>query len=208
MHLNRLKSLLLVAAVGAVPASATLACGWWGDPEMRQHGQPEIIFAPLPKGGAAAAAKLPGRMGYGLAIPDPGQAQPYLEATFGRPVNRIDELHGYGFRTVIDLGTPPETAQLHRRESEKAGFVYHNIPLKEGRPEQSDIVRFSELVVGAGRHPTLVFAPNFALLGIMWTGYRIHGLGAPAGYAISEGRSLGMSEAQADELLKTLGAAR
>ena len=74
-------------------------------------------------------SKLPGRMGYGIVVLDPGQTIPYLKATYGRQISRIGELKEFDFEAAIDLGTLSETAHKHRQETESLGMRYFNIPV-------------------------------------------------------------------------------
>ena len=185
-----------------MPSSRSVACGWWGDGdasdtddaiEVDAHGNP--VEQPL----YFRSMKLPGKMGYGIAIPTPDRAMPYLLATFGRPVNRIDELKSFGFRSVIDLGTPESTAHLHRAETKAIGMGYFNIPIEGDMPTDKQVDIFSQIVTAPGNSPLLVYAPRTQLLGVMWTSYRLS-LGTPVEFAISEGRTLGLSDKQETEL--------
>ncbi len=205
-----------VSPYSAIAAAATLilffaplgpahACGWWGDGEMNRDEDPAIASVTSETGRQLSdreASKLPGRMGYGLAVPDPGHAIPYLRATYGRRINRIGELESLGYKTVIDLGTPSETARFHRAETEALGMRYVNIPIEGSLPTREQTERFSRLIVDSGRYPLLVYAPTAELLGAMWASYRIGYLGAPRAFAIEEGRSMGMTQEQGAALFE------
>lgn len=170
------------------------ACGWWGDGEVNRNDGAVLTSPdgkPLPQTLTLKTAKLPGRMGYGIAIPDPGRAIPYLQTTRGRQINRIAELKAFGYETVIDLGTPAKTARLHQMETEALGMHYISIPVADVMPTQEQVNEFSQNVIDASSNMLLVYAPNSALLGTMWAAYRIN-LGAPIEFAIQEGRKLGM----------------
>ncbi len=178
------------------------ACGWWGDGEVNI----DIDFIPTDPGGkplpqelSLATAKLPGRMGYGIAVPDPGRTIPYLLTTKGRPINRIADLKIFGYETVIDLGTAEKAAQFHRQETEALGMRYFSIPVNESLPSPQQVKLFTRYVIDASHHKLLVYAPNAALLGNMWAAYRIN-LGAPLELAIKQGYALGMSHEQANQL--------
>ncbi|MEW8027402.1 MAG: hypothetical protein AB2793_09380 [Candidatus Thiodiazotropha sp.] len=153
------------------------------------------------------SSKLPGRMGYGIAIPDPGRAIPYLQATMGRPLNRIAELEAFGFKTVIDLGTPKKTARLHQLETEALGMRYISIPVDGNLPSLEQVENFTQHVVDASHGMLLVYAPRAELLGTMWAAYRMN-LGAPIGFAIKEGRELGMMPDQEITLHNRYGSKR
>jgi protein tyrosine phosphatase (PTP) superfamily phosphohydrolase (DUF442 family) len=144
-------------------------------------------------------SKLPGRLGYGIVVPDPGKAIPYLKATYGRQISSIGELKDFGFEAVIDLGTPPDTANKHRHETEALGMRYFSIPVDTSMPTLEQTKHFNRMVIDNSHHPLLVYAPTAALLGTMWASYRAN-LGAPIGFAIEEGRALGMMRDQEAEL--------
>ncbi|MCU7846121.1 MAG: hypothetical protein KZQ93_19980 [Candidatus Thiodiazotropha sp. (ex Monitilora ramsayi)] len=161
---------------------------------MNREDQPRLIGIdghPLPQTIAPESAKLPGRLGYGIAVPDPGRAIPYLQTTLGRPVNTIGELHTFDYAAVIDLGTPADTAHLHRKETEALGMRYYNIPVAGTLPERNQILLFTQSVVDASSSLLLVYAPSAELLGSMWAAHLIN-LGAPFDFAINEGKKLGM----------------
>ncbi|MES9855628.1 MAG: hypothetical protein ABW166_03365 [Sedimenticola sp.] len=194
-------SLLCLVTSQVTPVQA---CGWWGDGDVNRDVDTILTSldgTPLPQTLSTQTAKLPGRMGYGIAMPDPGRAIPYLQATNGRPINQIGELKIFGFKTVIDLGTAEKTAKLHRQESEALGMRYFNIPVVGAVPSQEQVEDFSTKVVAAGNDMLLVYAPNAELLGTMWAAYRIN-MGAPVEFAIGEGTDLGMRPDQAASLRK------
>lgn len=192
-------ALMLSAAL----PQAVSACGWWGDGEVaRDLMQPpelDLSGLTLEQSINLQSAKLPGEMGYGIALPDPGKAIPYLLTTNGRPVNKIGELVDYGYKAVIDIGTPEEEAANHRAETESVGMAYYNIPFDGELPSQDDVILFREFVLSSSDGPLLVYAPEASLLGFMWAGYRLS-FNTPLSYALSEGRDLGLTDAQADVL--------
>lgn len=154
---------------------------------------------PVPEMLSVESAKLPGRMGYGIALPDPGKAIPYLLATFGRQINSIGELKNFGFKMVIDLGTPADVASKHREETEALGMSYFNIPVSLSIPSPQQTSEFTRILLEIGDYPLLVYSPTAPLLGSMWAYYRISH-GAPLEYAVLEGNSLGMMPEQEAEL--------
>ncbi|MCP4128432.1 MAG: hypothetical protein GY753_15430 [Gammaproteobacteria bacterium] len=205
-HIYRLKPVVFATILYHlfVSPKPVLACGWWGDGEVNRHNDVVLITPDeqsVPQSLTEKTSKLPDRMGYGIAIPDPGRAIPYLQATRGRKINRIAELKIFGFETVIDLGTPEETARLHRSETEALGMSYISIPVNGTVPSQEQVNYFSQKVVNASSDMLLVYAPNSALLGTMWAAYRIN-LGAPIEFAIKQGRKLGM-EAEQGAILRS-----
>lgn len=208
-----MKTPLLVASLWffiAITPAPVYACGWWGDGEMGRHTGADITSP----GGKRAntrldlkAAKLPGRDGYGIAVTQPGLAVPYLQATYGRPLNRIADLKAIGFAAVIDVGTPEQTARLHRAETEVAGMRYLNIPVKGDMPNIQQIRLFNRMITKSGGAPLLVYAPSAPLLAFIWAAHRIS-LGAPFAFAIQQGKSLGLTAGQETELRKRVSATR
>ena len=177
------------------------ACGWWGDGEMSRSDK-DIITAdgrPVEQYLGLESMKLPGRMGYGIAVPGPGRAIPYLLATFGQPVTRISEFKIFDFRSVIDLGTSEPAASLHRAETEAVGMRYFNIPIDGDMPSGKQFTAFNQTVLNANNGPLLVYAPRAALIAVMWASYRLS-VGSPLEFVLSEGRSLGLSGEQETEL--------
>ena len=189
-----LSSLLLLA-------DPVHACGWWGDGEMNRDSGDVITRdgRPLEQSLSLESMKLPDQMGYGVAVPEPGRAIPYLLVTYGQPVGRINELKVFGFRSVVDLGSAGQTARLHRSETEAAGMLYFNVPIEEDLPNREQAGFFYRTVVDAGNGPLLVFAARAELVAAMWASYRMR-LGAPMEFVIREGRALGLTEGQETEL--------
>ena len=185
---------LCLAAVLSGPA---LACGWWGDGEMNRDtdtaaagSHEDTGAARIPAG--LQAARVPGREGYGIAVFRPDLAVPYLRATEGRRIARIEELKALGFAAVIDLGTPVTAAMSHRAETEALSMRYMNIPAAGGTPTPDEVALFSATLAGSANRPLLVYAPEAQLLGDMWTQHRL-AQGAPLGTALGEGLVFGIS---------------
>lgn len=184
------------------------ACGWWGDGEMKLHSREDLLApngAPVPETLDKNTAKLPGREGFGIAVLNPGHAVPYLQATYGRPLNRISELKSMGFNVVIDVGTPAKIAQLHRAETETAGMRYYNIPVDGDTPSTEQSKLFSQIVMDTNDGPLLVYARTLPLLGMIWASHRLN-LGAPIEFLIKEGRLLDLTQDQ-ESLLRKRAAA-
>ena len=192
-----IKFTVSIFLVGMFPV-ASQACGWWGDGEMIRHHSEDLMApdgTPVPEILDQQTAKLPGREGYGLAVSAAGNAVPYLQATYGRALNRISELKSFGFKAVIDVGTAKKTAQLHRVETETVGMRYYNIPVKGGTPSIKQASLFSQMVMDSSDGPLLVYAPTAALLGTMWASHRLNH-GAPLEFSIKEGKLLGITAEQ------------
>ncbi len=194
-------ALVLPGLVVAAP-NAARACGWWGDGETSREDStkfPTHDGKPLPERVSLETSRLPNEMGFGIAVPEPGRAIPYLQATYGRQPTRIGEFKTYGFHAVIDLGTPSDTAALHRAETEAAGLSYFSIPVVGETPSDRQTQRFSRIVLESADKSLLVYSPSSPLLAMMWAAHRINS-GSPVSFAIAEGRSLGLTEAQEEAL--------
>jgi len=165
---------------------------------MKRHNN-ILLSAPnskdIPQTLSIKTSKLPGRMGFGIAVPSPGEAIPYLQITQGLQINRIGDLNTFGFKTVIDLGTNEEIAKKHRAETEELGMHYINISVKGFIPTVRQVKYFTQVVVSFSSDNLLIYAPNSKLLGTMWAAHQIN-LGAPIDYAINQGKKLGMEVAQ------------
>jgi len=184
--------------------SPLYACGWWGDGEVNRDENDEVTATynrPTPQTLSLETTKLPGTIGHGIAVPEPSRAVPYLQATYGRHINRISEFKSFGFDTIIDLGTPREIATFHRIETEDAGMRYINIPIEGAMPSRDQVEDFSLMVVRYSRSPLLVYSPTSDLLGTVWASHRAN-LGTPLELAINEGRALGMKLVQEIKIRK------
>ena len=195
----------LVVTLMLFMADAAFACGWWGDNEMtsaRNAAAAALRGHTIEENLNLKTMKLPGKMGYGIAVPKPGRAMPYLLATFGQPLTNIKDLKIFGFRSVIDLATPASTARLHRAESEAAGMHYFNILLEGEIPNEKQIGDFNEIVINESNGPLLVYASKAELISVMWAFYRLR-MGSSIEFVIQEGRTLGLTSVQEALLRKT-----
>lgn len=180
----------------------THACGWWGDSEMSSRRETAIVTPegmPVEHTLNLKNMKLPGRMGYGIAIPEPGKAIPYLLATFGQPLNKIQDLKVFGFRGVIDLGTPERIAYHHREETKNTGMRYSNIHLNGDMPNNQQTEDFIKAVLEPQNIPLLVYASRADMIAVMWASYRLK-MGSPMAFTLHEGRSLGLTLHQEEAL--------
>lgn len=174
------------------------ACGWWGDGEMNR----EQLLAGIESGGRQIplyldrdSIKLPGSLGYGMAIAEPGQAQPYLQSTYGRPIGSIEDLSAYGFRAIIDLGPLAGHRPGEYPEGSAQRMRYHHLPVESAIPGQIRVAGFRDLLLDADNLPALVVAPAAEVLAFMWAAYRLE-FGAPLAYAIAEARLMGLRPEQ------------
>jgi len=206
-HQGRYRCLFVVACIFSVllalmPPSPAVACGWWGDGEASdtddaididaqghpiveeyQQGRGPLLPSPM---------KVPQAMGYGIAVKSLAEAVPYLDATGGLAANSIDQLAGLGYAAVIDLGTPPSVATLHRAETESLDMRYFNIPGDDKAGTGKDIATFAAIVNDSANLPLLVFGRSKQGLGKIWADFRLS-QGADEATANREGRLLGLT---------------
>ena len=182
------------------------ACGWWGDGEMNR----DQLLPGIAPGGRQVplsldrdSITLPGNR-YGMAITEPGQAQPYLQATYGRPINSIRDLGGYGFRAIIDLAPlADQDVQELSRGLPQPMRQYH-VPVASMLPERSQVAEFRDLVLDAANLPAIVIAPTAEALAGMWAAYRLE-FGTPLSYAIAEAVAMGLQPGQEAALTRGRG---
>jgi hypothetical protein len=186
----------------SITANTAHACGWWGDNEMSSRRNAAALTADgktVEQTLSRNSMKLPGRMGYGIAVPEPGRAIPYLIATNGQPLVRIRDLQVFGFHSVIDLGTPAHEAHLHRIETEAVGMRYFSIPVVDASPTEVQIRKFKEVVLNSNNAPLLIYAAKQSLIAVMWASYRLS-FGSPLGFVLNEGRAMGLTREQEMDL--------
>lgn len=200
----------LVGIAALLPLQSALACGWWGDGEsddtemieIGPDGQP-VLNEGLVWGQGDDQTKGPAipeglevpapRSGYGIVVRRDGSAVPYLKALPGQRAYSIQQLHSAGFPTVIDLGTPPMVAVLHRQETEALSMKYFNIPIEDDTLGKTEVARFNDILSTEENLPVLVFSESANFLGKLWALHRLTG-GAPREQAINEGRGLGLQK--------------
>jgi uncharacterized protein (TIGR01244 family) len=103
----------------------------------------------------------------------------------------IELLVTEGFRTVIDLRTPPEGTAVEQAAMEIAGIEYMNIPIGKEAPSTEDVGRFASIVDDEGRGPLLVHCVSANRVGTLWAMYRVS-TGVLLQTALEEGRTVGM----------------
>ena len=183
--------------------SPTTACGWWGDGEasdsddaieVDSSGRP-IVTKSHPKLNAhlSSSMKIPGAIGYGLVVTNANKAVPILDATGGLSANDIGKLSTLGYVAVIDLATPANIAELHRRETEELGMRYFNVPGGGDKSEGNEVAKFAAILKDSANLPLLVFGHSPQVLASIWVDFRIS-LGIDEVIANQEGRSLRMPE--------------
>ncbi|MEE8393264.1 MAG: hypothetical protein V3R66_02885 [Rhodospirillales bacterium] len=166
----------LIFSVVAAP-HAVQACGWWGDGEMSQEDEAVEVDAdgdPIGEDSAALGlreglvSKVPFERGYGMAVMSRDRAVPYLDAVGGRKIKRISQLHEAGFAAVVDVGTPPGVARLHRAETEAMGMLYFSIPVAGSGPTPDQMELFKRITEEAANLPLVVYSARADLVSEMW----------------------------------------
>jgi len=205
-----LKIFTATAIVATLLSAPVFACGWWGDGEgdetetidIGADGQPiseKVSPSNHPKeknlkhsvhGGLAVPAP---RAGFGMVVQQDGQARPYLDVVGGKPIYSIQQLRQAGFPAVIDLGTSPKVATLHRQETETLGMRYFNIPMKGDVAAKMQVSQFQNILASKENLPILIFSSSANRLGGMWAQYRLLG-GVAREEAIKEGKRFGLSK--------------
>lgn len=204
-----LKIFTATAIVATLLSAPVFACGWWGDGEgddtesidIGADGQPISEKASpsnqpnemTPKHSLYRGLVVPApRAGFGMVVQRDGQARPYLDVVGGKPVYSIQQLRQSGFPAVIDLGTSPKVATLHRQETETLGMKYFNIPMKGDVAAKTDVSQFQKILTTKENLPILIFSSSANRLGGMWAQYRLLG-GLAREDAIKEGKRFGLS---------------
>ena len=180
------------------------ACSWGGDVESKYDTMlPEIASGgrKIPLTLDRESIRLPEGLGFGLVVSEPGQGIPYLQSTFGRPINRIEDLHAFGIKTVVDVGSRDAESRVESSDGTAQGLEYINVPVNSIAPGAAQIESFHDLLLNAGNRPLLVVAPTAESLAVTWAAYRLH-LGAPPAYAIYEGKTMGLQSEQESALLE------
>lgn len=192
---------LFLVCILAVSLDA-VACGWGGDGELKYDTLLQEMTSggrPIPQTLDLESIRLPGSFGYGMVVVEPGQGIPYLQSTYGRPINQIEDLRAFGIRTVIDLGSGDTFSEVKPTDGSPRGLRNFNIPVEPMAPSVTQIENFHDLLLDAGNRPLLVVAPSAEILAVTWAAYRLH-LGAPLAYAIYEGKSIGLQSEQESAL--------
>ena len=197
------KTVLVIALL--LPFGAG-ACGWWGDGEMNR----DQLLPGIASGGRQIplfldreSITLPDNR-YGIAITEPGQAQPYLQATYGRPPGSLEDFGAYGFRAIIDLGSPVDQDPQEFPGGLPHPMRLYHVPVTSMVPERNQIEEFRDLVLDAANLPALVIAPSAEALAGTWAAYRLE-FGTPPSYAIAEAVAMGLQPEQEAVLLQGHG---
>ncbi|MEX2489892.1 MAG: protein tyrosine phosphatase family protein [Pseudomonadales bacterium] len=116
----------------------------------------------------------------------------------GSGVEHVKEL---GFRSILDLRTPPEGVETERQQAESNGLKYLNISVGKEAPPEEDLDRFQQWVENSDNYPTLVHCASANRAGALWAMYRLR-KGIPLDEAILEGRTIGMKESREPQVVK------
>lgn len=158
----------LIFSLAAAPLTVQ-ACGWWGDGEMNQEDEAVEVDEGDESGPLMQlVSRVPGGQGFGLAVSELNRASPYLDAVGGRKIKRISQLRDAGLIAVVDVGTPPVVARLHRAETEAMGMRYFSIPVAGSGPTPDQMALFQRITKDADNLPLVVYSARAGLLSEMW----------------------------------------
>jgi uncharacterized protein (TIGR01244 family) len=113
----------------------------------------------------------------------------------------IDLLVAEGFKSVIDLRTPPEGTVVEQAAMKIAGIEYTNIPIGKEAPSLEDVHRFADIVADRNRGPLLVHCVSANRVGTLWAMYRVSA-GVPLQTALEEGRTVGMKPSRESNVVE------
>ena len=221
-HLLCTRSICILAGIMVFSLSLpAFACGWWGDGEgdevdsivIGADGKPVIeqklnfqmqktdmeqAFSALVPVGLEVPAP---RSGYGIAVINNEMAMPYLSIISDKSIHTIQQLRQYGFAAVIDFSHSQHAATLHREETGPLGMIYFNIPIKGDAAAEQDVLKFRKIISTKENQPIVAFSSSAKLLGNIWAKHRLFE-GSSHEDAIRQGKRLGLSEADAQNLKK------
>lgn len=110
----------------------------------------------------------------------------------------LKELKEHGFKTIIDLRTPPEGTQEERNAAEAEGLTYRNIPITGAGISAEQIAAFTKVFESAEK-PVLFHCASGNRAGALWAYYQIN-KGTAHNLAIQQGRNIGMKPAWEDRI--------
>jgi len=113
----------------------------------------------------------------------------------------VEHLVQLGFNSILDLRTPDEGTEEERRQAERAGLKYSNLPIGNARPDDTDLDRFQQWVENPDNYPTLVHCASANRVGTLWAMYRLRD-GTPLEEALLEGRTIGMKDSREKQVLE------
>ena len=113
----------------------------------------------------------------------------------------VDLLAAEGFKSVIDLRTPPEGTEVEQAAMKIAGIEYTNIPIGKEAPSSEDLRRFASIVNDQGRGPLLVHCVSANRVGTLWAMHRVS-TGVPLETALEEGRTVGMKPSRESNVVE------
>lgn len=103
-------------------------------------------------------------------------------------------LKSMGYKTVLNLRTPEEMAELGFDEeaaAQRAGLNYLNIPIGKEKPSDGTLELIGSIIDDENRHPLLVHCASSNRAGYVWSVYRGK-RGLTTDEAIEEGRLAGL----------------
>ncbi|WP_116367486.1 beta-lactamase hydrolase domain-containing protein [Parahaliea mediterranea] len=110
----------------------------------------------------------------------------------------VEELAALGFRTIIDLRTPPEGTASETAAVERAGLRYVNLPQGGAWPGSNDVAQFQRLLEEA-EPPVMVHCASGNRVGALWAALRLK-QGADLDTVRSEAYAIGLKPARDSQL--------
>ncbi len=116
----------------------------------------------------------------------------------------VVEAKKLGFKTIVNLLTAKEGAELEREKAKEVGINYINIPVSTRAPTDEQVRAFAKIVENPDNYPILVHCETANRVGAMWALYRAS-KGVPAMIAVEEGRAIGLKPSREKAVRARLG---
>lgn len=104
-------------------------------------------------------------------------------------------LKSLGYKTVLNLRTPEEMADLGFNEeaaAHQAGLNYLNVPIGKEEPSEGTLELIGSIIDDEDRHPLFVHCASSNRVGYVWSVYRGRRGGLTPDAAIEEGKRAGL----------------
>jgi len=116
----------------------------------------------------------------------------------------VMEAKRLGFKTILNLLTAKEGAEIEREKAKAVGIKYLNIPVPTRAPTDAQVREFARIINDPANLPILVHCETANRVGAMWALYRAS-KGVPAMIAVEEGRAIGLKPSREKTVRKRLG---
>jgi len=134
-------------------------------------------------------------------IPNYLRIRPDL-ATAGQPApDAIRKLREMGFRTVVNLRTPPEGTEKDRVVVEELGLRWVSVPITPASFSAKDVEAVARVLDDPAAGPTLLYCSTANRVGGVWAVYKVR-KGTGVDEALAEGRKIGLKSPQMVEAVE------